>query len=140
TLSDAFPDQRLHSIALCVSPFLCITQLASEYGMFTRLSQKFDFSASHRLHNPALSDDENRRIYGKCNNPSGHGHNYELQVTLRGKPNQSGLLVEVPAMEKIAQEFAIAKLDHQNLNLDVPEFLELIPSVENISMVIYRML
>jgi 6-pyruvoyltetrahydropterin/6-carboxytetrahydropterin synthase len=106
----------------------------------TRLSQKFEFSASHRLHNPSLNDEENRKCFGKCNHLSGHGHNYELQVTLRGKTNDSGLLVDVPAFERIVQEHAVEKLDHRNLNIDVPEFSKLNPTVENIAMIIYRML
>lgn len=139
-LNGAFPNDKLHALTLCLTPFLSLTQLSSEYGMYTRLSQKFEFSAAHRLHNPKLSDEENRKIYGKCNNPNGHGHNYEVQVTLRGKANTNGLIVDVPAFEKIVKEFAVDKLDHKHLNLDVPEFVELIPTVENISMVIHRML
>jgi 6-pyruvoyltetrahydropterin/6-carboxytetrahydropterin synthase len=139
-LRDAWPGAQLHSIQLFLSPFLSLTQLASEHGMHTRLSQKFEFSASHRLHNPTLSDEQNRATYGKCNNPTGHGHNYEIEVTLRGAPKTNGLLVDVPAFERIVQQQVIEKFDHKNLNLDVPEFGELIPSVENITMVIYKML
>jgi 6-pyruvoyltetrahydropterin/6-carboxytetrahydropterin synthase len=139
-LRDAWPGATLHSVTVCLTPFLCATQLASEFGMYTRLSQKFEFSASHRLHNPELPEDVNRKVFGKCNNPNGHGHNYEVQVTLRGKPNESGLIVDVPAFERVVQEHAVERLDHKNLNLDVPEFAELIPTVENIAMVIYRML
>jgi len=139
-LRDAWPGATLHSVTVCLTPFLCATQLASEFGMYTRLSQKFEFSASHRLHNPELPEDVNRKVFGKCNNPNGHGHNYEVQVTLRGTPNESGLIVDVPAFERVVQEHAVERLDHKNLNLDVPEFAELIPTVENIAMVIYRML
>jgi 6-pyruvoyltetrahydropterin/6-carboxytetrahydropterin synthase len=127
------------AVTLWLTPTLAVTQLASEPAM-TRLSQKFEFSASHRLHNPSLSDDENRKCFGKCNHVSGHGHNYEVQVTLRGATNRNGLLVDVPAFERIVQEHAIEKLDHRNLNVDVPEFSTLIPTVENIAMTIYRML
>jgi 6-pyruvoyltetrahydropterin/6-carboxytetrahydropterin synthase len=139
-LRDAFGTASLHSVCVGLTPFLKISQLASEAGMFTRLSQKFEFSASHRLHSPQLSDEQNRATYGKCNNPSGHGHNYELQVTLRGTPRSDGLLVDVPAFERIVQEHVIEKLDHKNLNVDVPQFLKLIPTVENIAMVIHGML
>jgi 6-pyruvoyltetrahydropterin/6-carboxytetrahydropterin synthase len=139
-LRDAWPGAQLHSIQLFLSPFLSLTELASEHGMHTRLSQKFEFSASHRLHNPAFSDEQNRATYGKCNNPTGHGHNYEIEVTLRGQPKSNGLLVDVPAFERIVQQQVIEKLDHKNLNVDVPEFRELIPSVENITKVIYGML
>jgi 6-pyruvoyltetrahydropterin/6-carboxytetrahydropterin synthase len=139
-LDGAWPGDQLHSMTLWLTPFLSFTQLAAEYGMSTRLNQKFEFSASHRLHNPHLSDEENRKIYGKCNNPNGHGHNYEVQVTLKGKPNASGLLVDVPAFELVVKQYVIDKLDHKNLNVDVPEFKELIPTVENIAMTIFRML
>jgi len=130
---------KVHSIMLWLTPFLSISLFQSEFPM-SRLSQKFEFSASHRLHNPSLSAEENRKTYGKCNHPSGHGHNYEVQVTLRGKPNRNGLLVDVPQFEKIVQEYAIEKLDHKNLNVDLSEFAEVIPTVENIAMVIYKML
>ena len=105
-----------------------------------RSSQKFEFSASHRLHNPKLSDEENRACYGKCNNPHGHGHNYEVQVTLRGEPRANGLLVDVPAFERIVKESVIDRFDHKHLNDEIAEFKELIPSVENIAKVIYRTL
>ena len=138
-LFSEWPNTAVHSIALWLTPTLALTQFASESPM-SRLSQKFEFSASHRLHNPSLSEEENRKTYGKCNHASGHGHNYEVQVTLLGKPNRNGLLVDVPAFEKIVQDYAIEKLDHKNLNVDLPEFAELIPTVENIAMVIYKML
>lgn len=140
TLADGLARGNLVSVSLFLSPFLSLTQLNSELGMYTRMSQKFEFSAAHRLHNPRLSDDDNRRVYGKCNNPNGHGHNYELQVTLRGKPDSNGLLAEVPAFEKIVKEHVLDRLDHKHLNVDVTEFRELIPTVENIAMVIYKLL
>jgi 6-pyruvoyltetrahydropterin/6-carboxytetrahydropterin synthase len=139
-LQHEFSGRRLSAVSVALSPYLSLHQLAGEYPMSTRLSQKFEFSASHRLHNPQLNDEENRRTYGKCNNPNGHGHNYEVQVTVRGTPDAAGLLVEMPRFEKIVSENVIEKLDHRNLNADVSEFRSLIPSVENISMVIYRML
>src|SRR5262249_17554479 len=106
-----------------------------------RLSQKFELSASHRLHSAALSDDENRRTFGKCNNPHGHGHNYELQVTITGAPAEDrGVLINVPAFERTVKEVVIDPFDHKNLNVEVPQFRELIPTVENIAMTIYRML
>ena len=105
-----------------------------------RLSQTFEFCASHRLHSPALSDEENRRTYGKCNNPHGHGHNYELQVTLAGKPDARGVLIDVPVFERVVAETVIEPFDHKNLNEEVPQFADVIPSVENIAQVIYRML
>jgi 6-pyruvoyltetrahydropterin/6-carboxytetrahydropterin synthase len=134
-----WPD-RLDAIELVLSPFQSWSLHHSEFPML-RLSQKFEFSASHRLHSPALSDEANRACYGKCNNPHGHGHNYEVQVTLRGEPRAAdGVLVDVPAFERIVAETVIQRFDHKNLNLEVPEFAELVPSVENIARVIYRLL
>jgi 6-pyruvoyltetrahydropterin/6-carboxytetrahydropterin synthase len=100
----------------------------------------FEFSASHRLHNPALSEEENRRTFGKCNNPYGHGHNYQLQVTLAGVADGNGLLVDVPAFERIVKEAVVDRFDHKNLNVEVGEFEGVIPSVENIARVIYGLL
>ena len=105
-----------------------------------RLSQKFEFSATHRLHNPRASEEENGKIFGKCNNPHGHGHNYEVQVTLKGEPDGNGVLIAVPEFERIVGQSVIEKFDHKNLNVELREFAELIPTVENIAMVIYRML
>jgi 6-pyruvoyltetrahydropterin/6-carboxytetrahydropterin synthase len=136
-LSGKWSPATVHSIALGLTPTLSLSQLASEHPM-TRLSQKFEFSAAHRLHNPALSDEENRTTYGKCNNPAWHGHNYEVEVTLRGDENS--LLPSLTTFEKTVSDHAITKLDHKNLNVEVPEFREIIPTVENIAMVIYRML
>ncbi|HWE97512.1 MAG TPA: 6-carboxytetrahydropterin synthase [Tepidisphaeraceae bacterium] len=138
-LRDAWPRVRVREIRLALSPFLSHSAVASELPM-VRLSQKFEFSATHRLHNPALSDEDNRQTFGKCNNPHGHGHNYELQVTLRGAPNSNGVLIDVPDFERIVAVTVIDRFDHKNLNLELAEFRELIPTVENIAMVIYRLL
>jgi 6-pyruvoyltetrahydropterin/6-carboxytetrahydropterin synthase len=129
----------LDAVELSLSPFLTVACHASERPM-TRLSQKFEFSATHRLHNPSLSEDENRRLYGKCNNPHGHGHNYEVQVTLAGTPGTSGLLMEIPDFERVVLDTVITRFDHKNLNVELPEFRELIPSVENIARVIHGLL
>lgn len=139
-LCDAWPGKNLQSITLWLSPFLSLTQLCGESGMYLRISRKFEFAAAHRLYNPALSDEENRRIFGKCSHPSGHGHNYELQVTLRGRPDADTLLASQTEFERIVTEHVLEPFDHKNLNIDVPEFSELRPTVENIAMVIYRRL
>lgn len=138
-LQDRWPGTRLDALRLQLSPFLAYHLLDRERPM-VRLSQKFEFSASHRLHNPALSDEQNRATFGKCNNPAGHGHNYELQVTLAGEPNVNGLLVDVPRFEQIVAETVVNRFDHKNLNTQVPEFRDLIPSVENIARVIHGLL
>jgi 6-pyruvoyltetrahydropterin/6-carboxytetrahydropterin synthase len=138
-LKDAWPGTQLHHLRLALSPFLTLSLFSQEFPM-TRLSQKFEFSASHRLHNPALSDDENRKLFGKCNNEHGHGHNYVLQVTVAGTPDGDGFLIDIPRLERLVSETVIEPFDHRYLNVEIPEFSDLIPTVENIAMVIYRML
>lgn len=129
----------LYGLALRLSPFLSYSALIRELPM-VRLSQKFEFSASHRLHSPRLSDEQNRSVYGKCNNPHGHGHNYEVQVTLRGEPDPRGVLIDIPAFERIVGQTVIDRFDHKHLNLETAEFRDVIPSVENIAKVIYHLL
>jgi 6-pyruvoyltetrahydropterin/6-carboxytetrahydropterin synthase len=147
-LRDAWPGAELVSLGLSLSPFLAWSAHAVDQPStastpeptMVRLSQKFEFSATHRLHNPTLSDEDNRATFGKCNNPHGHGHNYEVQVTLVGEPDDNGVLVDVPAFERTVAEAAIDRLDHKHLNVEVPEFRRTIPSVENIAKVVYRLL
>jgi 6-pyruvoyltetrahydropterin/6-carboxytetrahydropterin synthase len=138
-LQSLMANARVDEVCLALSPYLSIACRASEHPM-VRLSQKFEFSASHRLHSASLSEEENRRCFGKCNNPHGHGHNYEVQVTLAGQPDEKGLLIDVPAFERIVAETVIDRFDHKNLNVEAAEFREVMPSVENIAMVIYRLL
>ncbi len=97
-----------------------------------RVTRRVHFSAAHRLHSPAFSDEENRRVFGLCNSPNWHGHNYELDVTVEGEVDPStGYVVDLGEV-RAAAESVIADLDHRNLNLDV-EWLEgTIPSTENL--------
>jgi 6-pyruvoyltetrahydropterin/6-carboxytetrahydropterin synthase len=98
------------------------------------------FSAAHRLHSPALSDEENRRIFGLCNSPNWHGHNYELDVTVEGQPDPlTGYVVDLGVV-RAAAESVIADLDHRNLNLDVPWLEGVIPSTENLVVAIWERL
>lgn len=136
---EAWPPLLLEELKLHLSPFLFVSACASERPMI-RLSQKFEFSATHRLHNPKATEEENRHIFGKCNNPHGHGHNYEVQVTLLGAPDNSGLLIAIPEFERIVARTVIDRFDHKNLNVEVPEFRELIPTVENIAMTAFQLL
>lgn len=133
------PGVTLDGVQLRFTPFLTACCLASEHPMI-RLSQRFEFSASHRLHHASFSDAENLRTFGKCSNPHGHGHNYELEVTLTGNPDAKGLLIEVPAFERIVTQTVIDRFDHKNLNIELAEFQDVIPTVENIAKVIYGML
>lgn len=138
-LVDAWPGSELIRLELHLSPYQSIAILSSEPTMI-RLSQKFEFSAAHRLHNPGLSEDANRATFGKCNNPHGHGHNYEVEVTLAGTPDATGTLISIPDFERVVTEHAIDALDHKFLNVEVDAFRSLNPSVENIATVIYQML
>jgi 6-pyruvoyltetrahydropterin/6-carboxytetrahydropterin synthase len=139
-IRNAWDGATVDQLTLSLSPFLSLSIRTGESPML-RLSQKFEFSASHRLFNRDCDDAENRRIFGKCSNLNGHGHNYELQVTLVGDSDRvGGVLKNMPDFERIVGEAVIERFDHKNLNLDLPEFADLIPSVENIARVIYRLL
>ena len=99
------------------------------------------FNAAHRLHNPALSDEENTRIFGACNNPNYHGHNYELDISVTGEVDPvTGYVVDLGEVKRVAQAIVLEALDHRNLNLDVPAFADLNPTAENIVVVIWQML
>jgi 6-pyruvoyltetrahydropterin/6-carboxytetrahydropterin synthase len=129
----------LESIRLSVSPFQHYSVHRGELAMF-RLSQTFEFSATHRLHNPQLSEAQNRQTFGKCNNPHGHGHNYQVQVTVAAPAAATESAFNVLHLERVVNDTVIEKFDHKNLNVELPEFHTLIPSVENIAMTIYRLL
>lgn len=138
-LADGWSDSSLVSVRLSVNPFLAFEAATQELPM-VRLSQRFEFSASHRLHNPEISDQANREVFGKCNNPLGHGHNYELEVSLRGPVGSTGQLIDAAALERIVHEKVLERFDHRHLNLETAEFKETIPTVENIARVIYGLL
>jgi 6-pyruvoyltetrahydropterin/6-carboxytetrahydropterin synthase len=104
------------------------------------IRQLYEFSAAHRLHVPELSDEENRKVFGKCNNPAGHGHNYRLHVTVRVPIDAKGGAVGVEQLDALVNRHAVERLDHKHLNRDVPQFAELNPSVENIVRVVWDML
>lgn len=105
------------------------------------IRDRFEFSASHRLHCPGRSDDWNRETFGKCNNPNGHGHNYELEVAIDCTVDENGgTSLAFEELERIVEEHVISRLDHRHLNDDCPEFADLNPSVENITMACHGML
>jgi len=116
------------------------------------LSERFEFAASHRLHCPELSDAENRRVFGKCNNANGHGHNYRIEVSVRvpvpsvrraaseGGTGQVVMGLTLPVLEGIVARTVIERFDHRNLNLDVAEFRDTVPSVENIAAACHSLL
>ena len=102
------------------------------------LTRAYDFSASHRLHSAHLSDDENADVFGKCNWSNGHGHNYEVEVTLAGDPDPvTGLLVVPDTLDSVVEEEVLKPYDHRHLNYDAPEFRDLNPTSENLTRVIW---
>jgi len=109
--------------------------------MMVYLTRRYRFSAGHRLHNPGLSAEENRRVYGKCNNPNGHGHNYVLEVTVAGPVEPStGMVFDLARLDGIVEREVLEPFDHKNLNLDVEAFRRCIPTTENLSMEIFDLL
>ena len=109
--------------------------------MNIHLSRRYLFSASHRLHNAALSDAENNRLYGKCNNPYGHGHNYAVEVTVSGAPDPStGTVANLADLDGFVQREVLDAFDHRYLNEEVPLFRERVPTTENLCVEIYRRL
>ncbi|MBN2560670.1 MAG: 6-carboxytetrahydropterin synthase [Phycisphaerae bacterium] len=102
------------------------------------VTQCFEFSASHRLHVTSMSDEENMRYFGKCNNPSGHGHNYRVEVTVMGEVSeQTGRVIALPALEDVVKREVVDRFDHKHLNADTVEFASVNPSVENIAKTIW---
>jgi len=105
------------------------------------LTRKAEFSASHYYHNPDFTQEENQRIFGKCNNPHGHGHNYTLEVTVKGQVDQrSGFVVDLKELKEIMNREVIDALDHRFLNKEVPEFAKAIPTTENLAISIWERL
>lgn len=103
--------------------------------------RKEHFNAAHRLYNPAWSEEKNEAVFGKCNNPSFHGHNYELVVKLRGEIDpETGYVFDMKVLSGLIKEHVLNKFDHKNLNLDTDEFKNLNPSAENIAVVIWNIL
>ena len=103
--------------------------------------RKEHFNAAHRLHNPAWSDELNQRVFGKCNNPHYHGHNYELIVRLTGEIDpETGYVYDMKLLSDLIKREILDTFDHRNLNLDTQEFRELNPTAENISVVIWNRL
>lgn len=98
------------------------------------ITRRFNFSASHRVYNPAISDEENFNIYGKCSYPNGHGHNYVMDVTVEGEIDpEIGFVMDLTELKSIVNNCIIEKVDHRNLNTDVDFMKGVLPSTENIA-------
>jgi 6-pyruvoyltetrahydropterin/6-carboxytetrahydropterin synthase len=146
------PDMLVRAVSGALPARVRVTGLAWRPGPFVSyawshrmpdlaiLSERFEFSAAHRLHCPQLSDEENRRTFGKCNHPSGHGHNYRVEVSVRVPTGPDAPAMTAAALEGTVMREVIDRFDHRHLNVDCPEFRELNPSVENIARVCHGLL
>ncbi|NVJ85721.1 MAG: 6-carboxytetrahydropterin synthase [Algoriphagus sp.] len=103
--------------------------------------RKEHFNAAHRLHNPNWTEEKNQEVFGKCNNPNYHGHNYDLHVMLRGEIDpETGYVYDMKLLSDLIKEHVLNRFDHKNLNLDTDEFKALNPTAENIAVVIWNIL
>lgn len=99
------------------------------------------FNAAHRLHNPEMSDEWNQEMYGKCNSPNWHGHNYRLEVTVAGKPDpRTGYVIDLGELDRIVKRAVVDKVDHSNLNVDVDFMAGILTSTENFAVAIWEQL
>jgi 6-pyruvoyltetrahydropterin/6-carboxytetrahydropterin synthase len=106
-----------------------------------RVTRRYTFAASHRLHSGELSEEENRRLYGKCNNPHGHGHNYVVEVSVRGPlDGATGRAVDIAVLDELVQREVVRPFDHRNLNQEVAAFARVVPTSENLGFEICRRL
>ncbi len=109
--------------------------------MTTSITRETHFNACHRMHNPLWSDKKNKLVYGICNSPNYHGHNFRLIVKLTGKINpETGYIMDLKKLAEVLEEHVVKKFDHKNLNLDCPEFEHKLASTENFCIVIYEIL
>ena len=103
--------------------------------------RKEHFNAAHRLHNKTWTEEKNNLVFGKCNNPNYHGHNYDLVVKITGEPDpDTGYVIDLKMLSDLIEENVLSRFDHKNLNLDTKEFKELNPTAENIAIVIYTIM
>ena len=103
------------------------------------VTRRLMFNAAHRVHNPALSDEENARLFGKCNNANWHGHNYTLDVSVQGAIDErTGYVIDLAVLKRLVEERVVDKIDHRNFNLDVDVMRGVIPTSENIIVAVWR--
>lgn len=136
------PDSMLSRVTLWPTPNLRVEfstiHTFTETPMLT-VTRHYDFSASHRLHSQAISDAENAEIFGKCNWENGHGHNYEVEVTLAGDPDpNTGLLWDMDRLDQVVEEEVLTPYDHKHLNYDTQDFSVLNPTSENLTKVVWN--
>ena len=109
--------------------------------MKVTLTRRYSFSASHRLHSSKMTEAENEQLYGKCNNPYGHGHNYEVEVTLAGPIDPAtGMIANLAELDAFVQKQVLTDFDHRYLNEEIPVFKKIVPTTENLCIEIYNRL
>lgn len=109
--------------------------------MTVHLTRRYRFAASHRLHSPALTDEQNRETYGKCDNPHGHGHNYDVELTVSGTVDPvTGRAVDLARLDALAEQQILTPFRHRNLNEEIPAFRSLVPTTENLTREVDRRL
>lgn len=129
----------LESVRLAETPELWSEYRGEDETVY--VTRVYDFSAAHRLHAERLSDEENERIFGKCNRPGGHGHNYVVEVTVKGEVDPAtGFAYPLDRLDRLVDECVLAPMDHRNLNTDVPQFQGVNPTSENLAVVIWNAL
>ena len=132
---------RLAQVRLYEEPTLWSDVFTGEGYTMAYLTKTFGFSAAHHLHSSLLTDEENVTVFGKCNNPNGHGHNYELEVTVQGEiDSRTGMIMDLGVLMQLVQEQVLDRFDHKHLNNDTAEFRTLNPTGENITKVIWDLL
>lgn len=123
------------------TPVLAGEWTMTDAGEKLTLSRTYEFAAAHRLHDPALTEQENLDLFGKCNNPAGHGHNYLVEVTVSGAPDaESGMMLDLEALDAVVDREVVERYDHRNLNVDLPEFQGVNPTSEVVALEIFRRL
>ena len=138
-LEPSLPDRMLHRVRLYESATNFVDYHGE--GQVVYLTKVYEFSSAHRLHSHVLSDEENREVFGKCNNPAGHGHNYVLEVTVKGDVDpRTGLVAGLDFLDEVVQEQVYTRFDYKHLNLDTPEFEKLNPTSENFVKVLWDVL
>ena len=130
-LENKFDEARLNKLSLKLNPFRKIT-ISSEDSDMVFFSEKFEFAATHKLWNADFSDVQNLKVFGKCANPTGHGHNYVIEVTIKMPVAENEF--SIGDFEKIVDSELISLIDHKNLNLDIEYFSQVTPTIENIAL------
>jgi len=129
-LADKFGTARLGALSLALNPFRKV-RVDCEDCKMSYFSEKFEFMATHKLWNDSFSDERNRKVFGKCANPAGHGHNYVVEVTIKNQADKGSF--SIGDFERVVDGEFVKLVDHKNLNVDVPHFTKAIPTVENIA-------